>query len=711
LLSAVTIFEGLQNLFLDFFLLLDALIMEQQLHSLSKLFTERLYRIPDYQRGYAWTEKHIKDFWVDLLQLEKDKNHYLGVLTLEQVSREIVKSWKDDYWIVESKSYSPYYIVDGQQRLTTAIILIQAIIESVSSVNKETELNYNSLAEIRKKFIFDSKDKGISRSYMFGYETDNPSYEFLKTKIFLESSGSSETPQETIYTHNLEFAKKFFKERLEYLTLDEKENIYRKLTQNLLFNIYTISTDIDVFVAFETMNNRGKLLSYLELLKNRLIYLSTKFEVEDYERETLRNSINTAWKSMYHHLGKNKNQPLDDDQFLQNHFMIYFGKKSSGIDNDEFLIDVESSDNIFLKRSKRDYSTYLLERKFTVKSIMSIKTNEKLSANSQEEDKEILSLNDVYAYVSSLQSCVELWYKILNPNDSDFSIDERIWIDKLIRLSRRSDFFPSAPLIMVFFQKEKKKSERIKLLKALEGIYFLLILSKSRYPLFFLSDTFTPFRMIQLAVRLSNGDITKEKVVKDLEENRHKMANDENFLADITKDFKDGFYKWRGIKYFLYEYDLHLHTKSGTERQKINWIEFSNSDYETIEHIYPQTPKKLCWKEKFANYSTQQRKILRNSLGNLLPLSRQKNSSFGNSCFTEKISNDKNYMGYMYGSYAENEITKYKDWTAKEILDRGIKLLEFMESRWNISLGDRNDKIHFLNLQFVEDIEKQIGHD
>ena len=88
---------------------------------------------------------------------------------------------------------------------------------------------------------------------------------------------------------------------------------------------------------------------------------------------------------------------------------------------------------------------------------MSTKTNEKLSANSQEEDKETLSLNDVYAYVSSLQSCVELWYKILNPSDSDFSIDERIWIDKLIRLSRRSDFFPSAPLIMVFFHNTSDK--------------------------------------------------------------------------------------------------------------------------------------------------------------------------------------------------------------------------------------------------------------
>ena len=35
--------------------------MENQLQSISRIFTEKIFRIPDYQRGYAWTEKHLKD--------------------------------------------------------------------------------------------------------------------------------------------------------------------------------------------------------------------------------------------------------------------------------------------------------------------------------------------------------------------------------------------------------------------------------------------------------------------------------------------------------------------------------------------------------------------------------------------------------------------------------------------------------------------------
>ena len=180
-------------------------------------------------------------------------------------------------------------------------------------------------------------------------------------------------------------------------------------------------------------------------------------------------------------------------------------------------------------------------------------------------------------------------------------------------------------------------------------------------------------------------------------------------MPNVILEFKsDGFYRWRGIKYFLYEYDLYLQTTSKTERQKLDWTEFNSHDYETIEHIYPQKPRKECWTSKFNSYSSAQKTVLRHSLGNLLPLSKSKNSSFSNGCFIDKISNDNNVIGYRYGSYSENEITKYKDWTAKEILERGLKLLDFMEKRWSIPLGSRDHKVDFLNLKFVEEQEKSI---
>lgn len=626
-------------------------IVEQQLYSLSKLFTERLYRIPDYQRGYAWTEKQLKDFWSDLEQLEKGKNHYLGVLTLEQVPKYIYEQWKDDYWILDSKNYCPYYIVDGQQRLTTVIILVQAIIESVRDSNKR--LNYNSLDEIRKRFIYESKDEGISRSYIFGYEKDNPSYEFLKTNIFMEASDSGEIPQQTIYTHNLNFAKYFFSKQLEVLSIEDKEVIYQKLTQSLLFNTYTISSEIDVFVAFETMNNRGKPLSKLELLKNRLIYLSTKFEVEDCEKEKLRTSINDAWKKIYHYLGKNQDNPLEDDTFLNNHFLVYFDKILS-LDDKENVLSTETINGRILNiRRRLDPITYLLEKKFTVKSIINSTNNNCINDKKNKEEKnvgesfndndfrkETLTLIEIYDYVNSLKSDVELWYRILNPNDSNFTSEEKDWINKLIRLSPRRDVFPEAPLVMVFFQKEKKEKERLKLLKVLEGLAFMQLLTRGKISLFYVEDERKRIDMKEQALKLRKHVLSPEKLIKELEDFRSKIINSKDLLVSVKNDFKKGgFYKWYGIRYFLYEYDLYLQEKSKTNRQKVDWKEFNQYDYKSIEHIYPQNPRKECWTSKFSYYSDKERNILRHSLGNLLPLSKQKNSSFQNSCFQNNYIN------------------------------------------------------------------------
>ena len=204
--------------------------MQSELKSLSKIFSETIFRIPDYQRGYSWQEKHLKDFWNDLEQLPSSKSHYTGVLTLEPVKQADYGKWEDDLWIIKSKLYVPIYVVDGQQRLTTAVVLMQAILESIL----ETEtLNYTTKAEIRKKYIFESKDGGISRSYIFGYEKDNPSYEFLKRSIYGEASEIHSAPESTIYTANLQAAKEFLLIKLKNRPLNDIEVLYTKLTQHL----------------------------------------------------------------------------------------------------------------------------------------------------------------------------------------------------------------------------------------------------------------------------------------------------------------------------------------------------------------------------------------------------------------------------------------------------------------------------------------------
>ena len=306
--------------------------------SLDSLFKEKLFRIPDYQRGYAWQREQLKDFWEDLINLSGKRKHYTGVLTLKEVpSSDIPKSTKE-YWLVEDHSYRVYYVVDGQQRLTTFIVFLQSFVDFVKSLPENEEkpdqdiyvTESLSVADLRRSYLFRTKPTGDQfRTYKFGYESDNPSYSYLRFRILGEEGSGAVV--ETFYTLNLSNASIYFTEQLRELHKQEGsegiQDIYKKLTKQFLFNEYIIKDEFDVFVAFETMNNRGRRLSDLELLKNRLIYLTTLYdeeELDDASRKSLRDAINDAWKDVYHQLGRNKARPLNDDDFLRAHWIIYF---------------------------------------------------------------------------------------------------------------------------------------------------------------------------------------------------------------------------------------------------------------------------------------------------------------------------------------------------------------------------------------------------
>jgi hypothetical protein len=332
----------------------------------------------------------------------------------------------------------------------------------------------------------------------------------------------------------------------------------------------------------------------------------------------------------------------------------------------------------FFSFSKDEYANYLLEKKFTTNNI----------------NQNSISLDDIDKYVRSLQMSVETWYNIYNPKESDYPNDIQNWLDKINRIG-----FPrAAPLIMTFFQFEPNQSKRLEFLKAVERLIFSLLLMRIDYRLLDIED----IEFLRLAIELNNSKVTTDEVVRKLGETGTKFLHNKEGHYFLIKAFNEkGFYEWKGIRYFLFEYDLYLAENSKTDRKKLIWKEFANRDYETTEHIIHREQEKNVGLMFLISSLLSKGKKLKNSLGNLVPLSRRKNSAFQNKCFSEKVSMDNKSLGFRYGCYSENEITKYSEWTEKEILKRGLNLLNFMENRWDLKLGSENDKIKFLGLEFL----------
>ena len=215
--------------------------------SLSQLFDKRIYRIPDYQRGYAWTDSQLEDFWDDLNNLTEDRYHYTGMLSLKELDKSVWEKWDEERWIIRDKGYSAFHVVDGQQRLTTFIILVSSIIKFAKAHNIEY-LNGDELEDIKSRYIVEyKKPEKINKAFKFGYESDNPSFEFLRYSILEE--GHSGTLQETFYTLNLERAKKYFDEHLENLFEEKGEeeiqNVFKKLINNRLWQIMWVMINMN----------------------------------------------------------------------------------------------------------------------------------------------------------------------------------------------------------------------------------------------------------------------------------------------------------------------------------------------------------------------------------------------------------------------------------------------------------------------------------
>jgi len=202
--------------------------MPTELQSLDTLFNSRLFRIPDYQRGYAWGERQLDDFWRDLSRIRESRKHYTGQLTIEKVPDAEWKKWTEESWLIEGKGFKPYFVVDGQQRLTTAIILIKCLLTTVPDGH---QLAFTEKADWVKKYLLQMAG-GVSRAYLFGYDKDNPSYEYLKTEILGEPSNNYQGTT-TTYTANLPTLVTISKESWQHFLIRSQRLFSRVLRRSL----------------------------------------------------------------------------------------------------------------------------------------------------------------------------------------------------------------------------------------------------------------------------------------------------------------------------------------------------------------------------------------------------------------------------------------------------------------------------------------------
>ncbi|RYY41652.1 MAG: DUF262 domain-containing protein [Chitinophagaceae bacterium] len=621
------------------------------METIREIFNNRLFRIPDYQRGYSWEDQHLDDFWQDLMNLRKDKVHYTGMISVEEVPPSEYNFWQEDRWIIEGKNEKAYFIVDGQQRLTTVIILLWVI---VNYLDENEELSYDNKESIIEKYIYASNPKHNLKSYIFGYHKDNPSYEFLKREIFEQTDdGGYRVLEETAYTNNLMNAKNYFDQRVKRLVHGERETLYNKITKQLKFDFKVLEKELDIFIVFETMNNRGKPLSNLEKLKNRLIYLSTLLPDDEVKRKVLREQINESWKVVYKYLGLSTDRKIDDDAFLQNHWIMY---------------------SRYDRRQPEFYANDIFEKVFTTDNVVKGET----------------SYAEIQNYISSIASAVKVWFAMYNPSHSRAkeevsSLRILHWFRKLNRLGYKA----FGPLIMAALLKEDDDDELVFFLKSVEAYVFLL------YNVSYRKSNTGTYHFFAQASEVYRESISVRAITDDI---RYWIYGDSDYrgyfdlesfqlhLNELfSRDNGSGYLDWKTIRYFLYEYELSLRFVSSS---KYTWRELDE-----LALILPREPVKLCWRNTLRDYRASERLRLAGSLGNIV-LCKRNTAPTQELCFEDFRPILEN------GTENQKEVADFDEWNASSIYRRGLDMLSFMEKRWGIHI-DANDKKKLLFLDSI----------
>ncbi len=601
--------------------------------TLPGLFANKCFRIPNYQRGYAWGETQLNDLWDDIMDIQKNgakyRPHYTGAITLQQIDLSDLSPAEKK---LSTSGMEYYNVVDGQQRLTTLVILLNTLVKRITKGKKQLIENY-----IKTK-------QNVCR-FAYG-DTNGNSYRFFMKNIMGEANTLPYSS--TIYTANLEYASSFFESRLSALKPKELNEFQEKLLTSLVFDTKYIQNNLDVQAVFETMNNRGKPLTTLEKLKNRLLYMTSKFD-DTVNIKGLSEEINNGWGLIYETLGKNKDYLLSEDEFLSAYLTLL--REPADYAFSESLAETKVFQMFCNHATKYDFS---MARQHDA----SIK-------------EPVVDENKIKTFVSGIANFVGHWYDVYFP---DLNTERGLHIQKIQYLngSKEMRIFLAKLLMMVDTQSAQvddclAMTEKVLFKNALPGVSLL-----------------DERRFATRARDLHNGELSLTEIKNELDNLLLKPIDVQSLIGGFRYLFtyvrgNIGFHRWGALKFFLMEYEIHI------QSNKFSHVKWDNYYNVQIEHIMPRNWS-THWNlemndylnaHQSLNYEEVERakNILINSLGNLTVIQDIKNAGIGNNPWSTK------QKAYINGSYSEIEIatnTSWHPWGHASIKSRGEQMLDFL---------------------------------
>ena len=604
--------------------------MPSMTFSFDELLSPRLLDVPDYQRGYAWEEQHLREFWEDLELIEPGRRHYTGTVVLRERGRSLLDEERE-------VPLEHFDVVDGQQRLTTCALLLDRVYDHLEAFQDD------DVRAARRRLLTAVVD-GVRRPKL---QVGADLREYWLRVILDGKPQVDGAPLAA--QRRLSQAAQFVEERLATARaqcVDDSayhawlRRLAGKVTSALQFTVYVVDNDSDVGVIFETLNQRGKDLTELEKTKNYLLYLANF--LDDGPRQQLAADINESWRTIFANLGSAQLGPAHEDQLLRAHWLATQDPR------------------------QREWA-----------KIRSVK--KRFHRSNYRDDKSLL-LDEVSTYVYSLREASAAYRDIVTDSPESFAAYGADAAD----VRKRSRQLRQAGVVLIFAPLLIAARLRF---PADGKAYGAVVDLCERYSVrvFLINERRSnagSTRLYNLAFQLQR-DGNLPMALAGLAERIRFFAGDEETAAEL-RDPRRNWYAKPGHKYFLYQYELHL---LGGAAPVYGFEHFIRGEFRasTTEHVLPQTPTSKCWRV----FGAKDRALYTNSLGNLVLT--YDNSVYSNHCFNRKrdgITGPDGNTTRCYRTSAlkqEQEFATFDEWTPALVHQRQDKLAQWAMTRWELS--------------------------
>ena len=219
------------------------------------------FEIPVYQRTYSWTERECRQLWDDILRTGADDEvaaHFVGSIVYIEES------------LFHVMNRPPLLVIDGQQRLTTVMLILEALARHVGD---EEPVGGFSASKLREYYLLNRLESGDRRFKLLLTQTDKASLTALVEQKPLPAQESWRIAENF----------QFFQKQVAALG-DDVTSLCLGLAKLMIVDIALSRDQDNPQLIFESMNSTGRELSQADLIRNFVLMgLPAEQQTELYE--------------------------------------------------------------------------------------------------------------------------------------------------------------------------------------------------------------------------------------------------------------------------------------------------------------------------------------------------------------------------------------------------------------------------------------------